>query len=271
MKEGKWTEGEVLELSRHRDALLEDIARTLAQRADVVFTAKLGFGIPPIDLVSVDIYRAATGYVLKLPVVNGRISTLPYYQGFGESIFLPDQMLDYSYLLVPDMELLENNPYSSSPDPFKRLRKETYESGICLFNKAYELRVLREPRGSLERHFWRLKLELFDTVLSFGRLFIADGREKQFEEWKRWVEGEFEALGEKRLLNSQNALEIAKRFLEERNYHSIKLELSEGEVEARPKPIPIFQAKGTAFYLGDDKEVMLRISRISGQILGGEY
>ncbi|MFQ5887502.1 MAG: hypothetical protein ACE5HY_02265, partial [Candidatus Hydrothermarchaeales archaeon] len=124
MEDKRWTEEEILRLSKDRNSVLDKLLVSLSKKGGIVFAAKLGFGIPKADLATVDSYRNVTGYVLKLPVAHGKISTMPYFQGFGESIFLPDQMFDESFLIIPDMEAGEYSPFTYSPHPRFRLRKE---------------------------------------------------------------------------------------------------------------------------------------------------
>jgi hypothetical protein len=271
MGKDRWTEDEVLGISKDRDAVLDRIADTLSKRGDVVFAAKLGFGTPRIDLVTSDHYRNLVGYVLKLPVVDGRISSVPYYQGFGEAIFIPDQMFDEAYFIIPDLEISEDLAFTRSPNPEYRLRKAAYEVGVSVFDRDYVVKNIREPKGSLSKQYVRLKLELLDCILNFGKFTVDEGKEGKFKAWQDWVISELESLGTKKLLDKASAQVIAKKILEERNYHSIKMEIVEAEIDSEPRPVPVFNITGTGFYLGDDKEFSLQLSRISGIVLRGEY
>ncbi|RMF89102.1 MAG: hypothetical protein D6733_07075 [Methanobacteriota archaeon] len=272
MKKDGWTEEEVLELSKDRAALVRRLVEGLAGQRGVVFAARFGYGIPPVDMVTVDVDRTLTGYILRLPVVEGRLSPIPLYQGFGESIFVVDQMFDESYLIFPDIEFPEYNPFTVSPNTAYRMRKEAYESGVALFDRDFNVRVFVSAKGSLAAHYWRLKLELMDWIARYGDdVVVGKGMEKEYEGWRRWVEKEFEGLGGKRLLDEAAATEIIKKALAERNYHQLRLRLTEGEVEGTPRGLPVFNVQGRGFYLGDEKEFSLQISRISGRILKGDF
>jgi hypothetical protein len=271
MSKDRWKEDEVLALSKDRDAVIDRVAGTLSKRKNVVFAAKLRFGIPQIDLVTIDAYRNLVGYILKLPVIDGMITSIPYYQGFGECIFMPDQMLDEAYIVIPDLEISENLPFTRSPNPEYRLRKAAYEAGIAVFDKDYTVKSIREPKGSLSKQYLRLKLELLDCILNFGKFTVAEGKEEQFKAWQNWVKSELDSLGAKKLLDKDTAHVITKKILSERNYHSIKMNITEVEIASEPRPIPVFNITGTGFYLGDDKEFSLQLSRISGIVLRGEY
>jgi hypothetical protein len=271
MKDSMWTEDEILKLIKDREAVLKNLVDTLSKKSDVVFAAKLGFGVPVIDIVTVDTHRTTTGYVLKFPVVGGKINTLPYFQGFGESIFLTDQMFDESFLLVPEMEVSDNTPFTRSPDPLYRLRRMTYESGICSFDRDFNVKIIREPKGSQAKIYLRLKIELFDSILNHGDIVVGEGREERFEEWKKWVNAELERLGNKKYLDKDTAVSLLKQMLQEKNYRSVEMELKESEIEARPRPIPVFEVKGKGLYLGDEKEFRVQLSRISGIILKGDF
>ncbi|MFQ5975563.1 MAG: hypothetical protein ACE5J5_04535 [Candidatus Hydrothermarchaeales archaeon] len=59
-----------------------------------IFAAKFGFGLPPMDIVEVTDDYTKKAYSVKIPLFNGKLSSLPYYQGFGEAIFFGDQMID---------------------------------------------------------------------------------------------------------------------------------------------------------------------------------
>jgi hypothetical protein len=271
MGKDRWTEDEVLGLAKDRDDVLDRIAGALSERGDVVFAAKLGFGTPRIDLVTTDRYRTLVGYVLKLPVVDDSISSVPYYQGFGESIFLPDQMLDEAYMVIPDLEISEDLAFTRSPNPEYRIRNAAYEAGIAAFDRAYTVKKIREPKGSMAKQYLRLKLELLDCILNFAEFTVGEGKEEQFKAWQDWVKSELESLGAKKLLDKASAEAITKKILGEKNYHSIKMEISEAEMDSEPRPIPVFNITGTGFYLGDDKEFSLQLSRISGIVLRGDY
>jgi hypothetical protein len=267
----RWDEESLLKISSDPARVLNEILKSLVSRGDIIFGAKLGFGVPRIDLVTVDKYRTTTGYLLKFPILDGKISTNPYYQGFGESAFLTDQMLDDSYLVVPDIELFDKTPFTSSPQPIYRLRNGTFDSGICLFDKDFNVRIFREPKGSLAKQYQRLKFELLDSILNFGEVLVSVGKEEEYKLWREDVKNDLSVLGPNRILNVENAKLIAKKILEDKNYHNVKIEVSEGEIDAKPRPIPIYNVSGKGFYLGEEKEFSLMVSRISGKVLIGNY
>ena len=78
-------------------------------------------------------------------------------------------------------------------------------------------------------------------------------------------------MGDKMLLNEDAARAIVKKILEEKNYHNIRLDLAEGETSSEPRPIPVYNVSGTGFYLGDDKDFSMQISRVSGIVLRRNY
>ncbi|MFV2040968.1 MAG: hypothetical protein ACC644_03155 [Candidatus Hydrothermarchaeales archaeon] len=271
MSVNRWSEEEVIGLSERREEVLNRLAEGLIRQGGIVFAAKFGFGIPRIDLVAVDSLRSIIGYVVKFPVENGGISTAPYYQGFGETVFLPDQMLDSAYLVIPDLEVSEDLAFTRSPNPEYRIQRAAYEAGLCLFDRDFNVKTVRDPKGSLAKQFWRLKLELLDCISAFGEFTVPPGGEADLKAWKDWVASEIEAMGDKFLLNEDAARVIAKKILEDKNYHNIRLDLLEGEFPQEPRPIPIFTVSGTGFYLGDDKDFSMQISRVSGIVLRRNY
>jgi hypothetical protein len=246
----RWTEEDILKFSGDRNRVIDKLLSSLSKGGNTIFAAKLGFGVPKLDLVAVDKNKTTTGYILKFPVVDGEINTLPYFQGFGEAVFLTDQMLDESFLLIPDIELSDKTPFTRSPDPRYRLGKETYELGICLFDRDFNIRVWREPKGSMAKHYWRLKLELLSSI---------------------GVNSEIEKLGDKKLMNEVSATAIVKQMLGEKNYRNIEMDINEVEIKADPTPIPAFDIKGKGLYLGNEKEFSLQLSRISGMVIKRNY
>ncbi|HDH27530.1 MAG TPA: hypothetical protein ENH13_00190 [Euryarchaeota archaeon] len=271
MGRNRWSEEEVLGLSARREEVLNRLAEGLTRQGSIVFSAKFGFGTPRIDLVAVDSLRSIIGYVVKFPVEKGAISTVPYYQGFGETVFLPDQMLDTAYLIVPDFEVSENLAFTRSPNPEYRIQRAAYEAGLCLFDRDFNIKVVRDPKGSLAKQFWRLKLELLDCISAFAEFTVPPGKEGDLTAWKDWVTSEIAAMGDKMLLNEDAGRAIVKKILEEKNYHKIRLDLAEGETSSEPRPIPVYNVSGTGFYLGDDKDFSMQISRVSGIVLRRNY
>jgi hypothetical protein len=267
MEDKKWDEEGILKINSEKNRVLDEILKGLVKKGEIIFGAKLGFGVPRIDLVTVDKYRNTTGYIVKFPVKDGKISTHPYFQGFGESAFLTDQMFDESYLVVPDIELFDKTPFTSSPQPIYRLRKGSFESGIYLFDRDFNLRIFREPKGSLAKQYQRLKFELLDSILNFGEITVASGKEKEYKIWRDEILGDINALEPNRILNIENAKLIAKKILEEVNFYNVKMEISESEIEAKPRPIPVFIIRGRGLFLGDEKDFSLQLSRISGKLL----
>jgi|GEM_PF-4827027 len=271
MGRNRWSEEEVLGLNSRREEVLQKVAEGLTRQGSIVFAAKFGFGTPRIDLVAVDSLRSINGYVVKFPLEDGAISTAPYYQGFGETVFLPDQMLDSAYLIVPDFEVSEDLAFTRSPNPEYRIQRAAYEAGLCLFDRDFNIKTVRDPKGSLAKQFWRLKLELLDCISEFGEFIVPQGKEADLKVWKEWVASEIAAMGDKMLLHEDAARPIAKKILAEKNYHTIRLDLAEGEIPSNPRPIPVYNISGTGFYLGDDKEFSMQISRISGIVLKRDY
>jgi hypothetical protein len=267
----RWTEEDILKFSGDRNRVIDKLLTSLSKGGNTIFAAKLGFGVPKLDLVAVDKNKTTTGYILKFPVVDGEINTLPYFQGFGEAVFLTDQMLDESFLLIPDIELSDKTPFTRSPDPRYRLGKETYELGICLFDRDFNIRVWREPKGSMAKHYWRLKLELLSSIDKFGEKVVKKGEEEDFENWRKWVNSEIEKLGDKKLMNEVSATAIVKQMLGEKNYRNIEMDINEVEIKADPTPIPVFDIKGKGLYLGNEKEFSLQLSRISGMVIKRNY
>jgi hypothetical protein len=271
MKDISWTVEEILELSLDRERVLNKLLESFPRETNILFAAKLGFGVPAIDLVTVDKYRTVSGYVMKFPVVEGKINTLPYFQGFGEALFLTDQMVDNSYIIVPETEVSDNVAFTHSPDPLFRLRKKTFESGICVFDKNFRIKVKNEPKGSLSTHYWRLQIELLDSINSFGQIFIGDGKEGLYDEWVNWLKVEIAKLGDRKLLDENSAHSLVTKILEEKNYRSLNMGIKETQIDAKPRPIPAFEIKGKGLYLGDEKEFSMLLSRISGMIFKRDY
>ncbi len=271
MGDKRWTEEDIIKISGEPGQILDKIIDKLLAQPGLIFAAKLGFGVPKIDLVTVNTTRSATGFVLKLPVLEGKISTIPYFQGFGESNFLTDQMLDEAFLLVPHIELSDNCPFTRSPDPLYRLRMGAYESGIATFDREYNVKIFREAKGSLAKQYRRLKMELLDSLLNFGEISVIKGMEDFFEEFKRWVDGEFASLGGKRYMDEDSAKTLVAKILDEANYRNIEMDISEAEIPAEPRPIPVYDVKGTGMYLGDEKNFSMRLSRISGALIKRDF
>lgn len=266
-----WTEEEIIALAEESEAVLDKLIGTIIKKGEIVFSAKLGFGVPKVDLVSVDKYNNTTGYILKFPVMDGGISTVPYFQGFGESNFITDQMFDKAYLIVPEIELSDNTPFTRSPDPLYRIKNTAFEAGLCVFDKNYDLKVKWEPKGSLAKQYRRLKIELNNAIIKHGQIVIGEGNEGLYDDWKGGVEAELASLGSKRLIDKEAASQIVKQMLQEKNYRDINLEVAEVEIEAKPAPLPVFNVRGKGLYLGDEKEFFLQLSRISGIPLKREY
>jgi hypothetical protein len=266
-----WTQEDILSLSKDPEAVITKMLTSLSKEENKIFAAKLGFGVPKIDLVAVDKNKTTSGYILKFPVVDEEINTLPYFQGFGEAVFLTDQMLDESFLLIPDIEISDNTPFTRSPDPRYRLGKETYEAGICLFDRHFNIKVWRQPKGSMAKHYWRLKLELLDSIDKFGEKVVKEGEEEAFENWKKWVNLELEKLGDKKLMNKVSAAAIVKQMLGEKNYRNIEMDIREIEINAEPTSIPVFNIKGRGLYLGNERDFSLQLSRISGMVIKRNY
>jgi hypothetical protein len=271
MKTNMWTEEEIFELSKDPDSVLNKLVERFSERGDVIFAAKLGFGIPPIDIVTVNNYRATTGYIVRFPVVDGEINSLPYYRGFGESIFLADQMLDGSFLIFPDLEVTENNPFSGSPNPRYRLGKVAIESGVGFFDKDFNVKIFREAKGSLATQYNRLKIEMLDSILNYGDIKVGKGKEALYKDWANWVKSEVASLGDKKFMDKATAKVLCKKILEDKNYHSININLEEEKIEANPRPIPVFNVTGSGLYLGDEEKFNFQLSRISGRVLRGEF
>lgn len=271
MYKNSWTPDEIIGLNRDRETLLKNIMERLAKRKEILFVARLGFGVPEIDFVAVDSFRNIKGYVVKLPVLDGKIDTLPYFQGMGESFFLTDQMLDEAYLLVPGIELFDKTHFTRSPDPIYRLKKVTFESGIALFDRNYDMRVINEAKGSLAKQYQRLKIELIYMILRHGEIIVAGDKESLFNDWKKWAQSELARLGDNRYMDENAARMIIKKILEDKNYRGLKMDIKEEEIPAKPVPIPIYNVKGKGLYLGDEKKFALQISRISGMVIKGDY
>ncbi len=266
-----WTENDLLKLNKQRASVIDRLTKTMSKKPSIVFAAKLEFGVPQIDFVTVDHNRNTTGYILRLPVKDGEINTLPYFQGFGEAMFLTDQMLDESFLIVPEIELSDNTPFTRSPDPLYRLRKGAYESGISTFDRDFNVKVVVEPRGSVAKQFQRLKIELLESIQVYGEAVVEKDKKEPYETWRKWVDEEIASIGNKKILDNETASIIVEKMLNEKNYRSIKMELVEGEIKAKPRPIPVFNVKGTGLFLGEEKPFSMQLSRISGIPIKRDY
>ncbi len=271
MDRNDWSEEEVIALAENPETVLDKLVGSLSKKGEIIFSAKLAFGVPKVDFVSVDKYNNTTGYILKFPVINGKISTIPYFQGFGESNFITDQMHDQAYLIVPEIELSDNTWFTRSPDPLYRIKNAAFEAGLCVFDRNYEVRVKWEPKGSFAKQYRRLKIELNDAIINHGEIVIGEGKEELYTAWKNGVEAELASIGSKRRMDKESASQIVKQMLQDKNYRDITLDVTEGVIEARPAPLPVFNVRGKGLYLGDEKEFYLQLSRISGVPLKREY
>ncbi len=264
MSGGKWSEKEVLELNGRRDEVVKKLVHALANDADNIFAAELGFGSPQIDIAAITKLRTIEGYLLRFPVVNGEMSTLPYYQGFGETAFLLDQMVNDPYLLVPDYDIEEAIPFVFESSVVKRVSKRTYDIGLAVFDREYTIKKLKTPLPRPKK-YRRLELELIESILEFGKIDVEAGKEKDYEEYTEWVKGEFEEMG-KRLMGKGDAELLSQKFLRDKGFFSVKMSFEEAEVESTPRPIPVFMVEGEGNYRGEDEKFRCSINRITGRI-----
>ncbi len=264
MSGGQWSEKEVLELQGEREEVVKKLVHALANDTGNIFAAELGFGSPQMDLAAVTKLRTIEGYVLRFPVVNGGISSMPYYQGFGETAFLCDQMVNEPYLVVPDYDIEEVVPFVFESSVVKRVKKRTHDIGLAVFDRDYSIRKVKTPLPR-PRKYVRLELELADSILKYGKIEVETGKEEVYREYTEWVKGEFEDIG-KRLMDRKNAELLSKKILRDNRYYEVKMSLKEAEVESTPQTVPIFMVEGEGNHLGEDKKFRFSINRISGRI-----
>jgi hypothetical protein len=180
-------------------------------------------------------------------------------------------MFDSSFLIVPEIELCDNAPFTRSPDPLYRLKNATFEAGICVFDSDYKVKVVSEAKGSLAKQFQRLKIELLDSILTFGDPIVAEDKTQAYNEWRAWAESEIKKPGGNRYMDEGTARTVVKKMLEEKNYRNINMVINETEIDSKPRPIPIFEVSGNGMYLGDEKTFYLQLSRISGVPIKRDY
>ncbi len=264
MSGDQWSEKEVLELHGRRDEVVKKLVHTLAHDADNIFAAELGFGSPQMDLAAVTKLRIIEGYLLRFPVVNGEISSLPYYQGFGETAFLCDQMVNDPYLLVPDYYIEEVVPFVFESNVVKRVKKRTHDIGLAVFDRDYTIRKLKTPLPR-PRKYVRLELELMDSILEYGKMEVGTGKGEEYEEYVEWVKREFEEIG-KKLMGKGDAELLSQKFLRDKGFFSVKMSFEEAEVKSTPHAVPIFMVMGEGSYRGEDKKFKFSINRVSGKL-----
>ncbi|MFQ5887709.1 MAG: hypothetical protein ACE5HY_03335 [Candidatus Hydrothermarchaeales archaeon] len=267
----KWSIDELKDLEKNRDELLTNLVQSLIKDPKTIFAAKFGFGFPPMDIIEVTDDHSKRAYSVKLPLLNGELSSLPYYQGFGEAIFFLDQMIDLPYLVIPDTEVKEFVPFISGVDSIKRWKSMTTGVGLVTFDKSYNLEKVREPRYPTTKKYIRLELELADIILKYGEIKVRKGKEPKFERYKRWVKKELEEIGDKRIMAEDYARIISEKVLREEGVYGPTIELKEDEVESRPYPIPIFVVEGEGNHLGNNERFRLVINRITGNIIDKSF
>ncbi len=263
----KWNIEELKDLDKNRDELLLNLVQSLVKNPRTIFAAKFGFGSPPIDLIAVTDDRSKRAYSVKLPLVNGELSSRPYYQGFGEAVFFLDQMIDQAYLMIPDIEIKEFVHFISGFEPIKRWKKTTTGVGLVKFDKSYNLKIVKEPSYATARKYIRLETELADIILKYGEIEIQKGKEPAFENYKKWVKKELDEIGDKRIMSKDYARIISEKALREEGVYSPKIEIKESEIECKPYPIPMFIVEGEGNHLGNQERFKLIINRITGNVV----
>ncbi len=267
----KWNAGELKDLEKSRDELLLNLVQSLVKNPKTIFAAKFEFGSPPIDIIDVTDDRSKRAYSVKLPLVNGELSTSPYYQGFGEAIFFLDQMIDQTYLMIPDIEIKEFVHFIPGVNPIKRWKKMTTGVGLVTFDKSYNLKTLKEPSYPTTKRYIRLEIELADILLKYGEIEIRKGKEASFDDYKKWVKKELEEIGDKRIMPEKYARIISEKVLRNEGVYSPTFELKEDEIKSRPYPLPTFVVEGEGNHLGNQERFRLVINRITGNIIDKRF
>ncbi|MFQ6136413.1 MAG: hypothetical protein ACE5PM_04445 [Candidatus Hydrothermarchaeales archaeon] len=267
MSDGEWTKEELLKIQQDRDRLIENLVDALVKDPKTLFVAKFGFGFPPIDIIEVTENRTIRAYSVKLPISAGDITSLPYYQGFGEAFFFPGQMTDEPYILVPEFKITEVVPFVLETDTIERLKAAIYDVGLATFDTEFKVKKIKVPRPSFAKKYVRLSVELADIIIKHGKIKIGERKKEQFDEYKKWLRREKAEIGEKMLMPEEHARVIAEKILKESGYYYVTMDLKEGEVESRPHPVPTFIVWGRGKFLGDDKDFRMVINRISGRVI----
>jgi len=262
MSGGKWSKEEVLELPGQKEGLIKKLVDNLADSDENIFASEVGFGSPRIDIATVNQLRVIVGYIIKFPVVDGEISTLPYFQGLGEALFLYDQAVNEPYVLVPDYDLEEVIPFTFGSKVIKRVKKRVPDVGIAVFDNEYNIKKLDNPMPR-PRKYMRLELELIAWILKYGKIQIGTGKEAAYDEYTKWAENEFKEIG-KRLMSKEDAETLSQKFLRDKGYYSVKMTLEETQVKSTPGEIPIFIGNGEGVRLGEEEEFNFTVNRISG-------
>ena len=263
----KWNIEELKNLEKNRDDLLRNIVKSMVKDSNTIFAAKYGFGSPPMDIIEVTGDHSKRAYSVKLPISNGKISSQPYYQGFGETIFFLDQMVDQTYLMIPEMELKEYVPFLQDVNPVKRWKKRTTGIGLVTFDKSFKLKKVKESGFPMTKKFIRLELELIYSILKYGEIEVRSGKEPKFEKYKDWAEKELAKIGDKRIMSEEYARVITEKILRNEGVYSPTINYKESEIESRPYPIPIFIIEGEGNHLGDHEKFYLVINRITGNLI----
>jgi hypothetical protein len=173
-------------------------------------------------------------------------------------------MVNEPYLLVPDYDFEENVPFVFESDVVKRVSKRTYDIGIAVFGKDYSIRKLKTPLPRARKYF-RLELELADSILKHGEIEVGTGKENDYRDYTQWVDAEFASV-RKILMEKKDAETLCHDFLRDRGFYSVKMRFKEAEIQSTPRPIPIFIVEGEGSHLGEGEKFKLFINRISGRI-----